>query len=202
MGTYNGKPLYKQDGGEHYLYYNRELSTWMVGPQVGKNYGWLRKQRSRRGGSTGSSSDSDSDDGDAADSRRSPSRLLPDDLSGGWQYQPLGGGDADEEVGGHRVSWLSDDQSLRVEPLRGKNLTLLRLCTKPDQTHGVCMRALLYCYLLRASFSTFAFLSPAAAAAAFKGRKKQVSFFLSYSILCWHFTHFHFLLLLPHFLYL
>ncbi len=113
IGRYDNRPLYKQDGGEHYLYHNKTFGAWMVGPQIGKNYGWLRKQREGRNGSV-STSDGSSDE----DEDRIAPRLLPEDLSGGWQYQQLGGNDEDDDG----LAWLSDDQTLKVEPLRGKFL--------------------------------------------------------------------------------
>jgi len=118
MGVYrmvdfkHGKPVYKQDGGEHYMYYHRERKAWMVGPKVrkicksiehwlsistgiltflqpGHKYGWVQNRPS---------------DEDA---------LVPD-LRGGWQYQPLA------REGHYEQSWREDDATLTVEALGGE----------------------------------------------------------------------------------
>lgn len=101
IDTFNDHPLYKQDGGEHYLYYHKSLEAWMVGPQVGRNYGWIRN----------------------AEKGQKQGRLLPQDLQSGWQYQPL-----TCEGGEGNSKWMSDDHTLKVEPLRGKiKLTVLTM---------------------------------------------------------------------------
>ena len=69
-------------------------NTWFVGTVVGHQYGWLRN---------GS---------EAANSKR----WIPD-LSSGWEYRPLVRSAA---TIGHNT-WLSDDGTLRIESLRGKN---------------------------------------------------------------------------------
>ena len=78
VDSYNDRPVYKQDGGENYIYYSS--ASWLVGTVVGHSYGWLRN--------TGSA------------------RWLPD-MSTGWEYTVQG-------------SWLSDDGTLRIEPLQGE----------------------------------------------------------------------------------
>merc|ERR1719334_770298 len=42
VDSYSDRPLYKQDGGENYLYYSSQSRYWMVGTVVGHPYGWLR----------------------------------------------------------------------------------------------------------------------------------------------------------------
>jgi len=92
VDSYNDRPVYKQDGGENYIYYSSVSSTWFVGTVVGHQYGWLRN---------GS---------EAATSRR----WLPD-LSSGWEYRPLVRSSQSLE---HNNTWLSDDGTLRIESLR------------------------------------------------------------------------------------
>ncbi len=38
----HGKPVYKQDGGEHFLYFQRDVRAWMVGTKMGHKFGWVR----------------------------------------------------------------------------------------------------------------------------------------------------------------
>lgn len=38
-GTFKDFPLYKQDGGEHYIYFDG--SAWKIGARIGHSYGWL-----------------------------------------------------------------------------------------------------------------------------------------------------------------
>ena len=63
----NGRPVYKQDDGENYLYYHKSENSWLVGPHVGNNYAWVRNQldQSMSSSSTSSSDDSDSDSDDS-----------------------------------------------------------------------------------------------------------------------------------------
>merc|ERR1719348_1697511 len=53
VDSYNDRPVYKQDGGENYIYYSSTSNTWFVGTVVGHQYGWLRNSTenasSRRG---------------------------------------------------------------------------------------------------------------------------------------------------------
>lgn len=60
VDSYNDRPVYKQDGGENYIYYryinilwarvfskyfwhfSSASNTWFVGTVVGHQYGWLR----------------------------------------------------------------------------------------------------------------------------------------------------------------
>merc|ERR1711892_260848 len=89
VDSYNDRPVYKQDGGENYIYYSSASASWCVGTVVGHQYCWLRN------GSTAASS----------------ARWLPD-LSTGWEYRPLTRGEDSLS------SWQSDDGTLRVESLR------------------------------------------------------------------------------------
>ena len=110
VDSYNDRPVYKQEGGENYIYYRyrgsrhtwdsfySQLSSdssasasWLVGTVVGHQYGWLRN------GSTAASS----------------ARWLPD-LNSGWEYRPLIRGEDS------LASWHSDDGTLRIESLRGE----------------------------------------------------------------------------------
>ena len=91
VDNYNDRPVYKQDCGDHYLYYHREYDCWMVGSRVGHEFGWIKNDRGGRG-ETGLA-----------------------DLPTGWQYQPVARAD---KVDG---AWLADDESLRVEILKGES---------------------------------------------------------------------------------
>merc|ERR1712117_173594 len=66
VDSYDDRPVYKQDGGENYIYYSSTSETWFVGTVVGHQYGWLRN----------STEDSKS------------KRWIPD-LKSGWEYRPL-----------------------------------------------------------------------------------------------------------------
>merc|ERR1719361_336306 len=66
VDSHHDRPVYKQDGGENYIYYSRSSKAWFVGTVVGHPYGWLRngsKEASEQG-------------------------WVPD-LPGGWEYRPL-----------------------------------------------------------------------------------------------------------------
>merc|ERR1719312_1202622 len=89
VDSYNDRPVYKQEGGENYIYYSSASASWLVGTVVGHQYGWLRN------GSTAASS----------------ARWLPD-LNSGWEYRPLIRGEDS------LASWHSDDGTLRIESLR------------------------------------------------------------------------------------
>eukprot|EP00092_Neocalanus_flemingeri_P038985 GFUD01042439.1.p1 GENE.GFUD01042439.1~~GFUD01042439.1.p1 ORF type:complete len:1369 (+),score=525.37 GFUD01042439.1:46-4152(+) len=92
VDTYNDRPVYKQEGGENYIYYSCASSSWLVGTVVGHQYGWLRNS------STAASS----------------TRWLPD-LSSGWEYRPLV---RSWECLEGQESWLSDDGTLRIEAIK------------------------------------------------------------------------------------
>ena len=42
VDTYSDRPVYKQDGGENYIYYSSASSSWLVGTVVGHEHAWLR----------------------------------------------------------------------------------------------------------------------------------------------------------------
>ena len=42
IDSYNERPVYKQDGGENYIYYSSASSSWLVGTVVGHEHAWLR----------------------------------------------------------------------------------------------------------------------------------------------------------------
>jgi len=135
----NGRPVYKQDDGENYLYYHKSENSWLVGPHVGNNYAWVRNQldQSMSSSSTSSSddSDSDSDDSVASNSDHSigssaakktaknkrkwltksrsflPEVRTPDQLESGWQYRL-------SVTVGQQAVWTNDDSTLRVEALK------------------------------------------------------------------------------------
>ena len=76
--------------------------AWFVGTVVGHRYGWLKN----------------------ASPEAAAARWVPD-LRAGWQYRPLVRTTADS-IG--QNTWLTDDQTIRMEPLRGLYLTsILRL---------------------------------------------------------------------------
>merc|ERR1719347_1360111 len=91
VDSYNDRPVYKQDGGENYIYYSSASNTWFVGTVVGHQYGWLKN-----------SSES-----------ASSKRWIPD-LKTGWEYRPL----VRSSDSLTSNTWLSDDWSLRIESLR------------------------------------------------------------------------------------
>ncbi|TRY69458.1 hypothetical protein TCAL_10191 [Tigriopus californicus] len=42
VDLYNNKPVYKQDEGDHFLYYSNEQNAWLIGARVGQERGWVR----------------------------------------------------------------------------------------------------------------------------------------------------------------
>merc|ERR1711915_218934 len=66
VDSYNKRPVYKQDGGENYIYYSSASKSWFVGTVVGHQYGWLRNT-----------------------SEEAATRRWVPDLAGGWEYRPL-----------------------------------------------------------------------------------------------------------------
>ena len=42
VDSHQERPLYKQDGGENYVYYSSGGQCWLVGCLVGHRYSWLR----------------------------------------------------------------------------------------------------------------------------------------------------------------
>ena len=47
VDTYCDKPVYKQDGGENYIYYSSASASWLVGTVVGHQHAWLRNSTDR-----------------------------------------------------------------------------------------------------------------------------------------------------------
>eukprot|EP00092_Neocalanus_flemingeri_P014463 GFUD01015607.1.p1 GENE.GFUD01015607.1~~GFUD01015607.1.p1 ORF type:complete len:1351 (+),score=528.10 GFUD01015607.1:47-4099(+) len=92
VDTYNDRPVYKQEGGENYIYYSSASSSWLVGTVVGHQYGWLRNS------STAASS----------------TRWLPD-LSSGWEYRQQ---DRSSKCLEGQESWQTDDGTLRIEAIK------------------------------------------------------------------------------------
>merc|ERR1719228_2822856 len=92
VDSFDNRPVYKQDGGENYIYYSAASRAWFVGTVVGHRYGWLKN----------------------ASPEASAARYVPD-LRAGWQYRPLVRTTADS-IG--QNTWLTDDQTIRMEPLR------------------------------------------------------------------------------------
>ena len=74
--------------------------AWFVGTVVGHRYGWLKN----------------------ASPEASAARWVPD-LRAGWQYRPLVRTTADS-IG--QNSWLNDDQTIRMEPLKGPQIKLTK----------------------------------------------------------------------------
>ena len=93
VDSLNDKPVYKQDAGDHYLYYHGGHDCWLVGSRVGQEIGWVKNQPLLKAGSG--------------------RQLGLTDLPTGWQYQPVA------ELGADG-SWLADDDSLTVEVLKGQ----------------------------------------------------------------------------------
>merc|ERR1712029_242966 len=91
VDSHGDRPVYKQDGGENYIYYSSTSNTWFVGTVVGHQYGWLRNSTEN------------------ASSRR----WIPD-LKSGWEYRPLVR--SMENLDSN--TWHSDDGSLKIEYLR------------------------------------------------------------------------------------
>merc|ERR1711902_133275 len=87
VDSYNDRPVYKQDGGENYIYYSSSSNTWFVGTVVGHQYGWLRNSTENA----------------------SSKRWIPD-LKSGWEYRPLVR--SMENLDSN--TWHSDDGSLKI----------------------------------------------------------------------------------------
>ena len=97
VDVYNDKPVYRQDVGDHYLYYNAAHTTWMIGSRIGHDFGWIKNS-----------------------SPEHEKNRLPD-LRTGWEYQPLARAD---HLDSH---WVGDDHTLHVEILRGELRVLYTL---------------------------------------------------------------------------
>ena len=86
MGVYrsvdwaNNRPVYKQENGENYLYYNSNHRSWMVASYVGNEYAWMRYEvhdgeDDKSSSSSSSSSSSDSDDGGSDEEKRQKKKV-------------------------------------------------------------------------------------------------------------------------------
>jgi len=73
IDSLNDRPVYKQEGGENYLYYCSAKSSWMVGTNVGDSYAWIKHSDRSEGESSSSSSSSSSDSDSSAGSSDSAS---------------------------------------------------------------------------------------------------------------------------------
>ena len=107
----NHRPVYKQEDGENYLYYNNKLKSWMVASYVGNEYAWMRYEvhdgeDDKSSSSSSSSSSSDSDDGGSDEEKRQKKKVkkiswrglrTPDLFNPGWQYK-LSPPDAQQRV--------------------------------------------------------------------------------------------------------
>ena len=49
VDTYSDRPVYKQDGGENFIFFSPAGPWWVVGTLVGSHYGWLRNNSARAG---------------------------------------------------------------------------------------------------------------------------------------------------------
>jgi hypothetical protein len=132
IGNLNNKPLYKQDDGENYLYYQKETKSWLVGPNSGDDYAWIKNDVGKSDGesdgessssSSSSESDSDTHEGDKEIRERKP-KLKPKPKSSdlfkkGWKYKSMALElSPPSEDGDDSVQWREDDATLRVEALR------------------------------------------------------------------------------------
>ena len=142
VGDFNNKPLYKQDEGENYLYYQNK--TWLVGPKLNvshagasssgdvsscfTDYAWMKLDGGKSDGESSSSdessySDSDSDSQDEEHREKKmkskTKRASMELFKQGWQYKSslMGVELSDSE---DPVRWMGDDTTLKVEALRGK----------------------------------------------------------------------------------
>ena len=124
MDHLNGKPVYKQEDGENYLYFNQDKNSWMVGTRVGDSYAWIKNESTHADSSSDESSSSDSSlgsDGGLRRKKRSGKktrRVTPDLLESGWKYKPNGmelSTFSDDDT-----IWLEDDVTLKVEALKGE----------------------------------------------------------------------------------
>ena len=121
VDSYCERPVYKQDGGENYIYYSSASSSWLVGTVVGHEHAWLRN---------------DSEGAPSTRCLNTPSLLacpkkLPKttilprwvpDLQAGWEYRPLVRSSFDLPN-----SSTSQDGTFRIEALSGRYSPLLRI---------------------------------------------------------------------------
>ena len=123
----NNRPVYKQENGENYLYFNKNLKSWMVASYVGNEYAWMRYPLSDGEDDQSSSSSSSSDSGEDEEKRLQKrvkksgkvswkGAKTPDLFNQGWQYKLSPLRMSEETID----AWMNDDQTLRVEPLGGE----------------------------------------------------------------------------------
>ena len=140
-GSSDGKPVYKQDDGQNYLYYKNDTKSWLVGPNFGTNYAWIKNEVGKSDGESNSSTSSSSASSSSASSSESEHELdaiegdrklrskrfkskskkrTPDLLKAGWKYKQMAlelaplDDDSDDAT-----LWMTDDTTLRVEALKG-----------------------------------------------------------------------------------
>ena len=96
VDSHQERPLYKQDGGENWLFFSPGGAggaggdCWVVGTSVGSQYGWLRNSLGEQG-----------------------QARWPAGLGGAWQYRDSFSG-----------TWRGDDTTLRVLALPGKGYSV------------------------------------------------------------------------------
>ena len=144
MGFLNGHPVYKQDGGQNYIYFYENQGRWLVGPKVDCSYAWIRSKvedldSSHSSGFPDSLSESDSESMGSnlslaskaskftknrrslTGSRSSFTSLViqnktPDQFGKGWEYSTSL---LDDEMGDEEDTWMADDKTLEVKALKG-----------------------------------------------------------------------------------
>ena len=50
VDSHQDRPLYKQDGGENFIFFSPAGPWWVVGTTVGSHYGWIRNCSARAAG--------------------------------------------------------------------------------------------------------------------------------------------------------
>ena len=48
VDSHQTRPLYKQEGGENFIFFSPAGPEWIVGTRVGSQYGWLRNSGQER----------------------------------------------------------------------------------------------------------------------------------------------------------
>ena len=49
VDSHQARPLYKQEGGENFIFFSPAGPEWIVGTRVGSQYGWLRNYQGGAG---------------------------------------------------------------------------------------------------------------------------------------------------------
>ena len=106
VNTFNGRPAFKQDGGEHYLFYFEEKKAdgktkriWQVGTTCGNDFGWIRSK------------------GKVSSDVSSP------DQHKNWEFKPITR--RMSELDRARTEWM-EDATLVVRPLWGEMLMIFK----------------------------------------------------------------------------